>query len=364
MAWLTGWTYRQKLGINGDAYIGSNITDFTVSVNAPSSNTDFWVNVLSSGNDVRFTAADGSTLLKFEIESFDSTGDDAWYNVKVPTLSSSVNTDIYLYYGNAGAAAGDDKENSVDASHVAVYRLNADKAEGYLDDTTSKNHDLTNSGTIAGTTAMVDNGRDFDGVDDYMVEPKSPDWDFGAGDFYYACSFNSDSFANNNIILALGKEGAGIRSLLLGTNSSGQLRFWWSQDGQSAWDLSSAGSSGALSANTTYRLALRRSGNTFYMYIDAVQKDSFDVTSYPTLKHAGNCDICIGNVRNSGGSGVAHFDGTIDDVILISGSRSVDFVKADHQSALGAWLIFGSQETEGGSGAAIFTRHIMQLHDN
>ena len=36
MAWLTGWTYRQKISINADAYISGNLTDFTTAINVPS----------------------------------------------------------------------------------------------------------------------------------------------------------------------------------------------------------------------------------------------------------------------------------------------------------------------------------------
>ena len=56
--------------------------------------------VQSNGNDIVFTASDGTTKLSHEIESFtQGTGTlVAWVNV--PSLPNSTNTTIYMYYGN------------------------------------------------------------------------------------------------------------------------------------------------------------------------------------------------------------------------------------------------------------------------
>src|SRR3990167_10427121 len=137
MAWLTGWNYTQKITIGSTALgMSGNQTDFTIAVHVPSSNTNFWAGVKADGTDVRFTSSDGSTLLKFEIESFDNTGDDAWYHVKVPSLLSASDTDIYLYYGNSGATSGEDITNTWDSDFRAVYHLNQDKAAGAFADST------------------------------------------------------------------------------------------------------------------------------------------------------------------------------------------------------------------------------------
>ena len=65
--------------------------------------SDLAAHAQSTGNDILFTSSDGVTKLAHEIEIYTSaTGRlTAW--VKVPTLSTSADTVIYMYYGNASA---------------------------------------------------------------------------------------------------------------------------------------------------------------------------------------------------------------------------------------------------------------------
>ena len=66
----------------------------------------------SNGEGIRFTS-DGTTLLDFEIESFD--GDTgtliAW--VEIPALSASVDTYFYIHYGNDGSLYKIDSSSQV-----------------------------------------------------------------------------------------------------------------------------------------------------------------------------------------------------------------------------------------------------------
>ena len=90
------WQYRKKLTIN-HALVSSDQTDFPILVKLDSTNFDF-TKSRSDGYDIRFTSSDGTTLLTYERERHDATNQVAEYWVKIPTLSSSTNTDIYLYY--------------------------------------------------------------------------------------------------------------------------------------------------------------------------------------------------------------------------------------------------------------------------
>ncbi len=53
------------------------------------------------GYDIVFVAADGSTLLDFELERHVATTGEyvAW--VRIPTLDYNDDMDIYIYYGNS-----------------------------------------------------------------------------------------------------------------------------------------------------------------------------------------------------------------------------------------------------------------------
>src|ERR1700676_541903 len=67
----------------------------------------------ASGYDIVFTSdALGATLLNWEIDSYDPVTGTVNFWVKIPTLSHTVDTVIYMWYGNAaittfqGGAAG------------------------------------------------------------------------------------------------------------------------------------------------------------------------------------------------------------------------------------------------------------------
>src|SRR2546422_10741998 len=88
--------------------------------------TDLQSKAQSTGNDILFTSSDGTTKLNHEIEKYvSSTGElVAW--VKVPSVSSSAATVIYMYYGNAGAANQQNAVNAWDANYLAVWHLKED----------------------------------------------------------------------------------------------------------------------------------------------------------------------------------------------------------------------------------------------
>jgi len=138
MAWLdSDWLYRIPLTI-GNQNAGQNAVNapecqFTV----PTSAAHFWTNVLSTFNDVRLTAADGTTLLTFKFNGTPSQAnktatiqiDDTNHNVVTLYGSNAGNASVgaWLYYGNAGnnVASGVDANTSITtntakAVHVPV----------------------------------------------------------------------------------------------------------------------------------------------------------------------------------------------------------------------------------------------------
>lgn len=136
--WLSGWSYRKALTIS-NAHVDQALTSFPLSVRV-AGDTDVGAHALASGNDLRFTAADGLTLLPYERESFavsagSATG-DLW--VSVPGIASGASATIFMYYGNASAADGQDRTAVWDASFLDVYHF-AETAGSYLDSTSHAN---------------------------------------------------------------------------------------------------------------------------------------------------------------------------------------------------------------------------------
>ena len=156
MAWLSGYSHRRKITID-NTKVDSTLTDFPVLVKLTSANFDF-SQANSDGFDVRFCSNDGETLLKYERERHDSANELAEYWVKVPSVSDSADTYIYLYYRTEDTADGADGENVWDSNHKAVHHLK-DATTSTVLDSTSNNNDGTKKGCLpAGTYIKTDSG--------------------------------------------------------------------------------------------------------------------------------------------------------------------------------------------------------------
>ena len=84
------------------------------------------------------------------------------YHVKVPTASSTSDTEFYCYYGKSDATDGADGENVWDSNYAMVHHMGSS-----LLDSTSNDNDGTNSGSTLGL-ARDGYFRSFDGSNDYI----------------------------------------------------------------------------------------------------------------------------------------------------------------------------------------------------
>ena len=137
------WDFRKKITASLDTVISSDLTDFPYLVSVTDS--DLTQAAESDGSDIVFTASDGTTELDYEMEKFDqSTGEIiAW--VKIPTVSGSENTDIYMYYKGTSASSS----SPWDDNYNLVWHLNQD-SDGTVDDFADSSGN-ENHGTSGGT---------------------------------------------------------------------------------------------------------------------------------------------------------------------------------------------------------------------
>jgi hypothetical protein len=130
MAWYnSSWQYRKKITVD-HTKVSSLASNFPVLISLTDANLKNTANGghvgKSNGGDILFTSSDGTTKLKHEIQKYvNSTGQlIAW--VKVPSLLSSADTDLYLYYGYASAGDQADPTNAWNNDYRAVWHMNQD----------------------------------------------------------------------------------------------------------------------------------------------------------------------------------------------------------------------------------------------
>ncbi len=137
MAWLNGFYNRFKMTI-ASSDVDSTLTDFPVMITLTSGSgkTNFDVTGVfdelsyDDRKKIAVTLDDGTTQCPVEIEYWNNTEERAFLWTKVPSVYSSVNTDLYFYYdatysgttssGNVGYVA---EINDTDYQMVVNYNI-------------------------------------------------------------------------------------------------------------------------------------------------------------------------------------------------------------------------------------------------
>jgi len=160
--WDLEWSYRKLITLN-HTQVSSDQINFPILLNI--TDTELRNTAQSDGDDIAFTD-DSSHKLNHQIERYVSiTGAlVAWVNVT--NLSSSSDTQIYMYYGNSECSSQQNPHGVWDSNYLGVWHLN--ETSGTILDSSGNGK----SGTLTGATYAVDGkiGKSisFDGSGDYI----------------------------------------------------------------------------------------------------------------------------------------------------------------------------------------------------
>jgi hypothetical protein len=116
--WNTNWGYRRQITIDHTKVAG-DLFNFPVLVKT----TIDADKVQHNGDDIVFTDSQGMKL-NHEIESYDSNSGSLIVWVNVPSLSSSQDTILYMYYGNPTCVNQQNITGTWDVNYLAVWHLN------------------------------------------------------------------------------------------------------------------------------------------------------------------------------------------------------------------------------------------------
>ena len=185
-----GYQYRKKISIDPDKVSGDGVLeDFPLLIDIVDPDLRSSANGGKVQNadayDIMFTDITGSALA-YELETYDAATGHFRGWVRVPRLSGSVNTDIYLYYGNSAVVAP--ATNTPDAwngHYQAVFHQDEiPGASAQLDSTGHGNNaaNVNMAGAQNVVDAVVGKGISFDGIDDYQRTQASV-LDTGSGDW-------------------------------------------------------------------------------------------------------------------------------------------------------------------------------------
>jgi hypothetical protein len=344
-AFLSGYSKRKLITVD-HTYIDSDLTDFPLLVKF-TDDADIGANIDSNGYNIRFTTTDGTTLLKYERQSFDNTGNTATgiFWVKIPTLAGSTNTDIYVYYKSSSPSDGQDITNTWNSGFAAVYHMEEDPSGSapQILDSTSNNNDLSSTGAIASgdtTSGKVGYGLDFNGSNDYLVKT-SPTGIPGATETStLSLIAKLDSITNNNNSALIDLEAGGGGKNLTFQIASVAGTTYVATDGV-VWSQSISGAE-IPSTSVYHHLTLTHDGSGgFKYYLDGALTKSFSQT------------VAVGTISNlyimaRQSIVTGYTDGIADEARIENVERSADWIKFVYHNIFETdnELIFSSEETQ------------------
>ena len=158
--WNTTWTYRKKITIDHDT-VSSTLVNFPVLINL-ASDSSLASRAQSDGDDIVFTDKSG-TKLDHEIELFTSSTGRLVAWVKVPSLSSSTDTILYMYYGNSKCTNQQDRQGTWDSNYLMVQHM---QEYGTIYDSTSNGFTGVNTGVSKSVNGKIDGCQYFNSLSD------------------------------------------------------------------------------------------------------------------------------------------------------------------------------------------------------
>jgi hypothetical protein len=191
-----GWSYRKPIIIDSSRVVVgcpnelTDLTDFAVLISI-TGDDDLKTTangghvVHPDGYDITFRASDGITQLDHEVEQYDgsATGGTLVAWVRIPTLSGSSDTTIYLYYGDSSVTSPTENPTGVwDSNFAGVWHLKEDPsgAAPQMKDSTANLHHGTSGGTMTladQVPGQMGGSLEFDGADDLVNLGNSSDFD-------------------------------------------------------------------------------------------------------------------------------------------------------------------------------------------
>ncbi len=334
--WLSGWGRRVKISIDHND-VDTGLSDFPIMVHLSNSssgrnseNVSFVFDELQSDANrkkIAATSSDGVTQTYIEIERWEAATEQAWLWVKVPNLSNTTDTVLYLYFDKDVADntnyVGDPNSTAAekvwDSNFKAIHHVEEDPS-GSITDSTNNQNDMNSVGGMSSSNlvdANIGKGVSYDGGNDAYI---------GQGNitltqFTFSSWINGSNFSSWRTIATIGEQ----RDLCLNT---GLLTFW-------ADDVEySFGST--LATGVWHHVAVTYDGTTLKGYINGSDTGN----SYtPTL---GSYTETMQIARWL--ADYDYFNGVLDEIRISNQTRTAAWIKASYESGRDDLVDFGPDE--------------------
>jgi len=366
MAWLGTWAKRVKLTVD-NTDIDANLTDFpflvylSTSSGRNSEDLSFVFDELTADANrkkIAFTKSDGTTQLYAEIEKWDDVNEKAWIWVKAggaDAISSSADTDFYLYYDSAqddndtyiGDTNDEVAENVWDSSFKFVWHGRDGVDNQHIYDSTSNDIDGTKGGAgvpAVTTSAMVGEAQNFANNTDIISMGDVTVFD-GATSLTMECLINFSTISDDaRIIHKWGNYGS-KQSFVLTMYDTNELRVGLQNSGLLIKNTTNAN----LETSTWYYIVVVwETPQSIAIYVNNEAKDlSISISENIASIYNSTTIFGIGYEADESKNSVL---GIYDEIRISTSSRSAEWCKASYESLIDDLLDWGSEEESSGGG--------------
>lgn len=269
----------------------------------------------SSGYDIVFSSdAAGTTPLAFERVVWDATTGAVEFWVKVPSVSHTVDTVVYIRYGDSAVTTEQGTPASVwDANFKSVHHYGTPSSLSVADSTSNARSVTANSATA--TTGKIGGGAATLDGSAKKIQYSDTGLPSGAGTRTIEAWFNASTIGLG-AIWAYGTSGVNGQTCALRFTSSSNLQIvGWGAD---------ANLGGSYSTGTWYHAAVVYDGSAVSLYLNgAITSINATALSWSTVL---NGSFYVGSQSWAGDC----FSGTIDEVRVSNVVRSADWIAASY----------------------------------
>jgi thermitase len=327
--WYTSWSNRKPITIlHGEVSGGASLTNFPVLISL-ASDANLAQLAQASGNDILFTGSDGVTKLSHQIESYTASSGRLVAWVQVPSVSSTADTMIYMYYGNPSAANQQQAAQVWDSNYLGVWHFPNGTTLNASDSTAN-----ADNGTIHGataTTGQIDGGASFNGTSNSISIPGAS----GTGTYTISMWVNDSSTSG----MAFGTFGSG-------SGSEGSHLIIYPVNNQAGFYDSSGGGftylgSGLSSGVMRYMVyVMSVASGTVTIYNNGI---SLGTGSY---NNVGSLDAAYTQIGADYDGASSFFGGIIDEFRISSIVRSPGWIATEYnnQNSPSAFVSVGAQQ--------------------
>lgn len=331
----SGYGYERTITINHTQVQNTDQTNFPVLINTTDPLLATTANgghvASANGYDIIFsTDPNGVTKLDSEIEQYNPVTGQLVAWVRVPTLSHTADTTIYLFYGNSSITVSQQNPTGVwDINYLDVLHLDETTGTTVFDSTVNANNGtkVSQSSPTPISTGQIGGAQSFNGTSDYIVlqQPMTSGLQkFSVSFWTQTTDTNSNgTYWNQDQFLGDSTPGGSSGDFGVGTNS-GYLSMW---SGLNSANDNALQASNYISDNNWHRIDAVNDGSIIHLYLDGTDTGQTLSSGLPLDGYG----WYLGAQHYAGGGAFYH-QGAIDEFRFSNSVRNADWIATEYNN--------------------------------